>query len=70
MQTSMFFKIHPLLLVGAHFLAPVSSQLENKNFRSLIRPRKCVRSSLSQSEQLYCSRDNEKKNKVKWIVGP
>ena len=34
----------------------LSSQLDNENFRSLIKPDKCVWSTLSQSEvRLYCS---------------
>ena len=37
----------PLVIGRSPLLTPVSSQLENKNFRSLIRPGKCVRSSLA-----------------------
>ena len=45
---------HELISGSCNWL--LSSQLENENFRSLIGPDKCVRSTLNQSERLYCSR--------------
>ena len=60
----------PLVIARSPLLTPVSSQLENKNFRSLIRPGKCVRSSLASQNSCTALATTKKKTKLNGMLVP